>query len=99
MYIMDKLKINKEEIAHQHKQIFINKKNCPILIDFERAHYAIKPGNATQFCDFLISKHTATILKSNNIKINNNKIINAAKKYKKQQNKENFNRIIELINN
>ena len=80
-----------------HKCILINKKNCPILIDFERAHYAIKPGNATQFCDFLISKHMATILKSNNIKIDDKKIISAAKKYKKQQNKENFNRIINEI--
>ena len=35
-----------------------------------------------------------TILKSNNIKIDDKKIISAAKKYKKQQNKENFNRII-----
>ena len=96
---MDKLKINKEEMSHPQKHIIINKKNCPILIDFERAHHTIKPGNVTQFCDFLISKHMAAILKINNIKIDSKKIIIAAKKYKKRQNKENFNRIIELINN
>ena len=49
----------------------------------------IKPGNVTQFTDFLISK----------IKIDKNKLINAAKKYKKQQNKDNFNNIIKLIEN
>ena len=97
MYIMDKLKINKEEMSHPQKHIIINKKNKPVLIDFERAHCTIKPSNATQFCDFLISKHMATILKSNNIKIDDKKIISAAKKYKKQQNKENFNRIINEI--
>ncbi len=97
MYIMDKLKMNKEEMSHPQKHIIINKRNEPILIDFERTHYTLKPSNVTQFCDFLISKYIATILRKNNIKINNKKIINATKKYKKQQNKENLNKIIKLI--
>ncbi|MCH8329384.1 MAG: hypothetical protein IIB81_03245 [Nanoarchaeota archaeon] len=98
MFIMDKLRINKEEMSHPQKHILIDKKNKPTLIDFERAHYTLKPGNVTQFCDFLISKYVLTILKNNNIKINNKKIINAAKKYKKQQNKDNLNNILKLIN-
>lgn len=89
MFIMDKLKINKEEMSHPQKHIIINKNNNPVLIDFERSRYTIKPGNVTQFSDFLISK----------IKIDKNKLINAAKKYKKQQNKDNFNNIIKLIEN
>ncbi len=97
MHAMDRLKINKEEMSHPQKHILIGKKNKPVLIDFERAHHTIKPGNVTQFCDFLISKYISTILKNDNITINKNKIINAAKKYKKQQNKENFNRIINEI--
>ncbi|MFH0868402.1 MAG: HemK2/MTQ2 family protein methyltransferase [Candidatus Woesearchaeota archaeon] len=97
MYAMDKLKINKEEMSHPQKHILIDRKNNPILIDFERAHHTIKPGNVTQFCDFLISRYISIILKNNKIKINNKKIINAAKQYKKKQNKENFNKIIKLI--
>jgi release factor glutamine methyltransferase len=97
MFIMDKLKINKEEMSHPQKHILIDKKNNPVLIDFERAHYTIKPGNVTQFCDFLISNNIKTILKNNNIIINKDKMINAAKKYKKQQNKENFNNILKTI--
>ena len=99
MFIMDKLKMNKEEMSHPQKHILVDKKNNPVLIDFERAHYTIKPGNVTQFCDFLISNNIKTILKNNNIIINKDKIINAAKIYKKQQNKENFNRIIKIIIN
>ena len=91
MFIMDKLKINKEEMSHPQKHIIINKKNNPILIDFERSRYTIKPSNVTQFTDFLMSKEVSTILKNNNIKVNNKKIINAAKIYKKQKNKNNFN--------
>ena len=97
MFIMDKLKMNKEEMSHPQKHIIINKNNIPMLLDFERAHYTIKPSNVTQFCDFLISNNIKTILNKNNIKINNKEIINAAKQYKKQQNKENFNKILKLI--
>ena len=97
MYEMDKMKINKEEMSHPHKHIIIDNKYKPILIDFERCHYTIKPSNVTQFSDFLISKHILTILKKNNIKINKNKIINLAKKYKEQRNKQNFNNILKLI--
>jgi release factor glutamine methyltransferase len=97
MYEMDKMKINKEEMSHPHKHIIIDNKYEPVLIDFERAHYTIKPSNVTQFSDFLISKHVLTVLKKNNIKINKNKIISLAKKYKGQRNKKNFNKIIQLI--
>ena len=97
MFIMDKLKTNKEEMSHPTKHIIIDKKNNPILIDFERARFTIKPANVTQFSDFLISKNISSILRINNININKKQIINVLKKYKKQQNKNNFNKIVKLI--
>jgi len=99
MFVMDKLKINKEEMSHPQKHIIINKNKIPVLLDFERARYTIKPSNVTQFSDFLISKHVSTILKNNKIKINKNKLINLAKIYKKQQNRENFDNMIKVIIN
>jgi len=51
LFIMDKLKINKEEMSHPQKHIIIDKNNNLTLIDFERAHYTIKPSNVTQFTD------------------------------------------------
>ena len=56
-------------MSHPIKHIIIDKKNKPILIDFDRTRYTIKPANVTQFCDFLISKNTLMTLKNN--KINN----------------------------
>ena len=76
LFVMDKLKINKEEMSHPVKHIIINKKK-PVLIDFERAHHTIKPGNVTQFCDFLISNNIKTALKNNKIKIDNKKVKHA----------------------
>jgi len=75
LFVMDKLKINKEEMSHPFKHILIDKKNKPIFIDFERSRYTLKPGNVTQFCDFLISNNFITILKSNKIKINRKKTL------------------------
>jgi len=98
LFVMDKLRINKEEMSHPTKHIIIDKNNNPTLIDFERCHYTIKPGNVTQFCDFLISNNVIKTLKNSKININKNKLINAAKQYKKQQNKKNFNNITKLIN-
>lgn len=93
LHIMDKLKINKEEMSHPIKHIIIDK-NIPTMIDFERCRKTIKPGNVTQFCDFLISKNTLKTLNNKKIKINKEKIIEKAKKYKKNINKDNFNDLI-----
>ena len=46
--ILDKLKINKEEMHKPLKNIII-KKNKPVLIDFERCHYTSRPKNVNQF--------------------------------------------------
>ena len=55
MFVMDQLKINKEEMSHPIKHIIIDKNDQPVLIDFERCRYTLKPSNVTQFSDFLIS--------------------------------------------
>ena len=86
LFIMDNLKIDKEEMHHPLKHIIISK-NKPYLIDFERMHYAQKPKNITQFCQFLI----------NGKLINKHKIIQLAKIYKNHPNKSNFNKIVTAI--
>ena len=50
---LDKLNINKEEMHVPVKNIIINKKNKPILLDFERCHYTSRPKNVNQFKEFL----------------------------------------------
>ena len=97
LFIMDKLRINKEEMSHPLKHIIANKKNKAVLIDFERCHKTKKPSNATQFSSFLISNYVINILKYKNIKINTKKIIELSKKYKKQINKNNLNKIVDEI--
>lgn len=53
--ILDKLKMNKEEMHYPLKNIIINK-NKAYLIDFERCHYTSRPKNLNQFIQFLKQK-------------------------------------------
>ena len=84
LHIMDKLKINKEEMHHPLKHIIVNKKNRAVLIDFERAYKTEKPHNATQFCQFLININK--MLSKKGITIKKDEMIKLAKKYKKEYN-------------
>ena len=96
LYIMDKLKVDKEEMHHPLKHIIIDKK--PVLIDFERCKITKKPKNVTQFCQFLMSGSTEILLRQKGIKLKKDKIINLAKTYKKEQTKENLNKILSILN-
>ncbi len=96
LFILDKLKIEKEEMHHPIKHIIISK-NKPRLIDFERVHYSRNPKNITQFCQFLISGHLSSILKSKKISIDAGKMIKLAKIYKNNQNYQNLKKIIDII--
>lgn len=92
-FVMDKLKINKLEMNRPIKHIIVDKK--PVLIDFERCYKTDKAKNVTQFIQFIISKNLRDLLIKKNIKINKNKIIKLAKKYKHNMNKKNFNKIVQ----
>jgi len=95
---MDKLKINKEEMHHPYKHVIIDRKTKkPVLIDFERAHYAKEPINVTQFCSYIISEFITRLLKERGIKVNREKMIELAKKYKKSVKKYNLDKIINNI--
>ncbi len=50
--LLDRIGLKKEEMHRPVKHIFIEK-HKPVMIDFERAHYTVKPHNVTQFVSFL----------------------------------------------
>jgi len=97
-YRMDKLNINKEEMQHPYKHIIIEKTTKkPILLDFERCHKTEEPVNVTQFSAYIISNYITEKLKQKGIKVNMDKVIAAAKKYKKEYSKKALDNIIKLI--
>lgn len=54
-YILDKMKIEKEEMHRPYKHIFICNDRI-VLIDWERAREKENPSNVTQFIQFLIKE-------------------------------------------
>src|SRR3989338_2734235 len=97
LYKLDKLKVDKEEMHHPVKHIIIDKKNNPVLIDFERARITYKPKNVTQFCQYITSSFAADILKRKGIELSKEKIIQLATNYKRKIIKKNLSRIINYV--
>jgi len=92
-FTLDKLNINKKEMTHPLKHILI-KKNKVNFIDFERASITKNPKNTSQFYNFLTSNRVKDILDKKGIKLN--KSLELIKMYKLNQNKKNYQ---QLINN
>jgi len=92
---MDDLSVNKEEMHHPQKHILINERNEPVLLDFERCHQTEKPGNVTQFIEFIcrVEKELA----KKDFKIDVNKLRELAKEYKGSYANEVFNEIESYI--
>ena len=96
MFVLDKMKIDKEEMHHPVKHIIVSD-GKPHLIDFERTHHVLNPKNVTQFCQFLMSGSLDKILKSKKILIKRKKVMELAKIYKNNQSRANLNKIINLL--
>ncbi|MBN1503191.1 methyltransferase [Candidatus Woesearchaeota archaeon] len=96
-FAMDQLAINKFEMSHPEKHILIDKSRKVTLIDFERARHTENPKNVTQFCDFLISKYVSGLIKAKGIRINKNKVIPLARRYKHNKDRKSFEKILNLI--
>lgn len=92
-FVMDKLKINKEEMHNPYKHIVINK--TITMIDFERATYAAKSHNITQFLQYIMKNKV--FLDKRGFNINKKTLIKLGKEYKRNINKKNFDRIIKEI--
>jgi release factor glutamine methyltransferase len=85
---MDRLMVNKEEMHRPIKHILINKKGNVILLDFERCYKTKKPHNVTQFGVFLMRNRL----------VNEEKMKGLLKDYKREMKKNNFDKVVELIN-
>ncbi|MEK6984313.1 MAG: HemK2/MTQ2 family protein methyltransferase [Nanoarchaeota archaeon] len=96
MFVLDKLRIDKEEMHHPVKHVIVSK-GKPVLLDFERVHNSDNPKNVTQFCQFITSGHVNHLLKNKKIGIDKHRVIELARIYKGRKDTKNFKKIIEEI--
>jgi len=100
-FAMDKLGLNKEEMTNPYKHIIVDasgksKANPKVqLIDFERCRKTLKPGNVTQFSQYIMSNKQ--LLDRKGFRIDKAKIIEACKEYRKKMSKHNFEGIARKI--
>jgi len=94
--ILDELKVDKKELHHPFKHIFISNTKIK-MIDFERCKNSKKPKNVSQFCQFLMSKKVNELLKEKGFKVNNKNVIMCLKIYKKDYSEKSFKKILENL--
>lgn len=94
---MDLAGINKQELTHPDKDIIIDKKGVPWIIDFERCRSTNKPHNVNQICQFLTRRD---IINSVKVKFSSEDKLNLRKHlsdYKKDLNENNYVKIRTMI--
>ncbi len=92
---LDTMGLNKEEMVNPYKHIIVGKK--VVMIDFERCKQSKKPGNLTQFTSFLMRKDTSKLLAKKGIFAVPWRLQKLAKKYKHNQNIENYTAVYNEI--
>ncbi len=97
LYVLDSMRLNKEEMHYPVKHIIIKQDLTPVLVDFERMHKSNSLKNITQFCQFLSSNYVAGILSKKGIVIDKKVIIILSQEYKHEYSEEKLNKIIRYI--
>ncbi|MEK6968742.1 MAG: HemK2/MTQ2 family protein methyltransferase [Nanoarchaeota archaeon] len=95
--ILDKRGLSKFEMTKPVKHIIVQKNGKAVMIDFERCKHTKKPKNVTQFCQFIISPQVNQILAKLGININQEKLIEACKEYKRNPIQKKFVFIEEIV--
>ncbi len=94
-FILDQMRITKEEMHHPHKHILVTRLQQPVLIDFERCHESTTPQNVTQLVEFIgrIRKE----LGEKGLMMNEQTLRSLSQAYKKDQTAENLQKIIKAL--
>lgn len=94
-FILDSLRVNKEEMHHPQKHIIITANDKPVLLDFERCNITEHPKNVTQFVEYLC-RLTRT-LAGKGLTINTIQLRSLAREYKKDYHKEKLRAVEGMI--
>lgn len=94
-FVMDELRVNKEEMHHPHKHIIVTNFGQVVFLDFERCTRIDKPKNVTQVVEFLSRINKELWEKGFEFKVK--ELRKLAKEYKKDLSKESFEKIVRYM--
>lgn len=96
-FILDKLKVNKEEMHRPLKHVLIDKDLKVTMIDFERTHKTDSPKNLTQFLQFIKRDSVMKLLRKKGFMYGRRQLLNFAQEYKKDISAKNVIEIIKAL--
>lgn len=96
---LDSAGLDHGELSHAPKHIIVNRKNVPVIVDFETASLNRKPSNVTSICHFLfISGFVAEMVNKKLGVKDEKKLVEALKSYKNARMRENFEKVLMVCN-
>jgi len=97
-YRLDEIGLDHGELSSAPKHIIVNADDVPHLIDFETASTERRVSNLTSICNyFFLRSQIADNVKAKLGRVVEKELVNALRKYKREQTKENFEKIIEIV--
>jgi putative serine/threonine protein kinase len=92
---LDMIGLDHGELSHAPKHIIVNKRQKPIIVDFETASVGRRPSNVTSACQFLfMNKKTSKI--SMKLGLEDTKsMVEALRRYKRNRSLTNFTDVLE----
>jgi putative serine/threonine protein kinase len=92
---LDRIGLDHGELSNAPKHIIVNKKNVPVIVDFESASLKRKSSNVTSLFQFLfvgsaMARNMAKMLGETD----KTKVVEALREYKKDRSRENFEKVL-----
>ena len=98
-YRLDEANLDHGELSNAYKHIIIDSDGVPHLIDFETASVNRKASNVTAVCQYLfLGSQIADKTKMFLGNVDEKQLIKALRGYKREQTKEDFEKILQITN-
>jgi putative serine/threonine protein kinase len=96
---LDKAHLDHGELSRAPKHIIIDRRDMPVIVDFETASVNRRPANVTSICHFLFlgSSVAKKVMEKMSIK-NEKAIVEALRLYKSDQSWKNFQAVLKVCN-
>ncbi len=96
-FVLDKMRVNKEEMHRPLKHVLIDNKLKVVMLDFERTHETDKPKNLSQFLEYLKRDYVMKLLRKKGFKYNRKQLLNLSRQYKEDISLKNLKEIIKIF--
>jgi putative serine/threonine protein kinase len=94
---LDQIGMDHGELSHAPKHIVINRNREAFILDFESASVERKPANVTSTCHFLFASGLVRRdTPGRKLDIDQSKLIEVLKRYKRAKTRENFEEILRV---